>query len=346
MGLPGLGVLFRLVSFLVASFLLVHLLALFGVFIVVAYPLWWLLAPKQTICFYCRAAEEGNNCPLCRRKIDKKNGVYPEDFISAVLNGLVILAFSIFSVGFVAIESKLLFNIGILQPARTAGFVIPSKNEYYMNETFPIAIQLDNVNRPLNTVRADLGFDPTSLEAVEISTKDSFATVFIEKEINNNGGYVRLTGGVPNPGSPGPKVLLGTVLFRAKRAGIAEIRYLPSSLALANDGAGSNILKDLSTIKLLILPDGSPQEQKDRKVLELGSAVLGESTEKKGEARTQLFLLPENQTDTAQVLGATDIVQVQNSSLLQKIISAPVKLLRWWNELVLGFWEKILQTRL
>jgi len=40
-----------IIPFIIASWLLVHVLTIFGIFLAVAYPLWWIFAPSQTVCF-------------------------------------------------------------------------------------------------------------------------------------------------------------------------------------------------------------------------------------------------------------------------------------------------------
>ena len=89
---------------------------------------------------------------------------------------------------------------------------------------------------PINAIQADLGFNPEKVEVVDISTQNSFANIFIQKEINNETGYARLTGGLPNPGFFSDRGIFGTVFFRGKQPGVVKIDFLPSSMVLANDG--------------------------------------------------------------------------------------------------------------
>src|SRR6185437_8354598 len=61
-----------------------------------------------------------------------------------------------------------------------------------------------------------LGFNPAKVEVVGVSTQDSFAKIFIQKTIDNTSGYVRLTGGIPNPGWAGTNGLFETIYLKAK----------------------------------------------------------------------------------------------------------------------------------
>lgn len=267
--------------YIIGSWVLVHILAIFGVFIAVAYPLWWLLLPRQTVCLFCRAKISVNEdyCPLCHRKINKDETLSPRTLTSAVLNGALILVFSLVSFGLVFGESQILFKLGFPPTPKTVSFIIPSKGQYRLGEVFPMKVEIAGIKTPINAVQADLGFEPSKLEVVDISTADSFADIFVQKEINNDGGYARLVGGLPNPGFFSDKGVFGTVFFKGKSPGVAKIDFLPSSLVLANDGKGTNVLKDLASVSYLILPEKiSPEEEEMQKTIILQSAVLGEST--------------------------------------------------------------------
>lgn len=158
--------------------------------------------------------------------------------------------------------------------SKSVSFVIPAKGQYKLGEVFSVKIEIDGVKTPINAVQADLAFDPARVEAVEVSTENSFADIFIQKEIDNQKGYVRLTGGLPSPGFSGEKGLFGTVFFKSKTPGIAKIEFLPTSMVLANDNKGTNVLKDFAQISYLILPEKiSQQEENSQK------AILGKNTD-------------------------------------------------------------------
>ncbi len=278
-GLPIIS-LILVIPFIIASWFLVHLLAVFGIFLAVAYPAWWIFTPKQTVCLLCRAEKEGTKCPFCRQEIIKNQGVSPKSLSSAIFNGVLILIFSIISIGIVFGESQLLFRLGFPPTPKTVSFVIPTKGQYRLGEIFPMKIEITGIKTPVNAVQADLGFEPAKLEVSDVSTDGSFANIFVQKEVNNTGGYVRLTGGLPNPGFFSDHGVFGTVFFKGKEPGVVKIEYLPSSMVLANDGRGTNVLKDLASVSYLILPEKiSPEEENMQKSVILQSSVLGESTD-------------------------------------------------------------------
>lgn len=261
-----------------ASWILVHILAIFGIFLAIAYPVWWLFAPQQTVCFLCRAGINGVKCPFCRRVINKNQGVFPSSLSSVILNGVLVLIFSLVSVGIVYAEGKLLFKLGFPPTPKTVSFIIPSRGQYRLGELISLKIEITGIKTPINAVQADVSFDPIHLEVENISTEDSFANIFIQKEINNESGYFRLTGGLPNPGFFSDHGLFGTVFLKTKTPGVAKIEFLPSSMVLANDGRGTNVLKDLASASYLILPEKISREEEEMQKDVILGTVLGEKS--------------------------------------------------------------------
>lgn len=253
----------KTIAFILASWLLVHLLAIFGVFLALAYPLWWFLDIKRFPCLWCRI-----------KKIKECS------FSHSLLDAGLILIFCFLSFGLVFVESKILFRMGFPPTPKTVTFVIPPKGQYRLGEIFPMKIEIAGIKVPVNAVQADLGFNPEKLEVVDISTQDSFANIFIQKEINNEAGYARLTGGLPNPGFFSDRGVFGTVFFKGKNPGVTKVEFLPSSMVLANDSRGTNILRELVAVSYLILPEKiSAEEEEMQKSIVLKPEVMGEKTE-------------------------------------------------------------------
>lgn len=327
----GLGLILTIIVLVLSSWVLIHILAIFGIFLAVAYPVWWLFAPKQSVCLLCRAEKEGSKCPFCRKEIVKNQGTSPSNLTSAILNGGLILIFSLVSIGIVYGESQVLFKLGFPPTPKTASFIIPSKGQYRLGEIFPMKVEIENIKNSINAVQADIGFDPDKVEVVDISTKDSFANIFIQKEINNEGGWSRLTGGLPNPGFFGNHGTFGTIFFRGKSPGLVKIGFLPSSMVLANDSRGTNILKDLPSVSYLILPEKiSEEEDKEQQKLISYANVLGVSTDS---GQLKFY-------DEGSVLGVQAGKEIQNEnqfSLGKLILGGLEKIDRF----ILTFWDKI-----
>jgi len=320
---PIFKVIFTIIISIIASFLLIHLLAIFGVFLAFAYPIWWLFTPFKVPDFI----------DLIRNGIQFREigVVHAKTFSRALANLGLILIISLFCVGFVFAESKILFKFGFPPTPKTVSFIIPSKGQYRLGEIFPLKIDIAGIKTPINAIQADLGFDPHRLSVVNISTEDSFANVFIQKEINNEVGYARLTGGLPNPGFFADHGIFGTVFFQSKAPGITKVEFLPSSMVLANDGKGTNVLKDLASVSYLILPERiSKGEEEMQKTITIKPVVLGEKSED-----TQMKFYEEEN-----ILGAKIGQEIQEKGKfnLVKILMDSLELI---DRLVLTFWGKI-----
>lgn len=317
---------------LLISWVVVHLMAVLGVFLAVAYPFWWFFFTENSVCLLCKAGIDGYKCPFCRTIINKRKGVSPKNLTSAVLNGLLILVFSVVSVGVVLGEGKILNKLGFPPVPKTVSFLIPAKGQHLLGEIFPMKIEISGVKTPINTVQADISYDPQILEVVEVSTKESFASIFVQKLIDNNSGYVRLSGGLPNPGFFATQGIFGTIFFRGRKPGVAEIHYLPTSMVLANDGRGTNVLKNLSTISYLILPEREKENEVTmNKTLTLDADVLGASVD-----NTQM-----NFFEDTQVLG--DNTEKNTVVSEKRKVDVFFEKLEILDRLIIEGWNKIIR---
>lgn len=328
--LPGLGFVLIIIPLIIASWFLVHTLAVFGIFLAIAYPLWWLFLPNKTACLLCRVGSEGEECFFCKREIKKKKNVSPSSLASAIFNGILILAFSLASLAVVIGESRLLSKLGFPPTDKTVSFIIPGKGQYRLGEIFPMKIEIAGIKTPINAVQADIGFDQNKLEIEEISTEGSFANIFIQKELNNEGGYARLTGGLANPGFFGDRGLFGTAFFKGKAPGLVKIEFLPSSMVLANDGHGTNVLRELAEVSYLILPERvSEEEEEMQESTVIRPVVLGEKSDD-----TQMKFY-----DESEILGAETEQEGREKkelNLLQMFLNGVEKA----DSLILSLWRK------
>lgn len=291
-----------LIPVIVLSWIFVHVFAVLGVFLAVAYPIWWLLFPRLTPCIFCRVTPLGEECPACHEivTIERRS---PTNFGSIARNFLVILLVSGISVLAVYGETLALGRLGIQLQEPKVEFVIKDKQQYKIGEIFPIDLNINSNGVNINAVQADIAFNPDKVEIVKLSLDQSFAQIFIQKEINNEDGYLRVTGGLPSPGYKGDNGHFATVYFQSKQAGIFEIQFLPSSLVLENDGNGTNVLKSYPTTSYLIKPEYVTDTEKELQSTILsqnGNGVLGvDSTNKQ-------MLFFDTTSNTEDIMGVED----------------------------------------
>lgn len=338
MNFSGLTVTLKFFSFLIASWFFVHLIAVLGIFSAVIYPFWCFLMPKKTMCFVCRIKRDGEYCFFCRQKVKKSDGDYPKSISSLILNSLVIFLFSSISLGLVFVENKVLFAFGFPSSPKTVSFSIPQKGQYRLGEIFPMKIEIAGVKTPVNTIQTDIGFNPERLEVVEISTKNSFANIFIQKEINNKAGYARLTGGLPNPGFSSDRGIFGTIFFKGKSPGAVKIEFLPTSMVLANDGHGTNVLKDFKSVSYLILPDKLMLEDEEaQKQVIIEPGVLGEKVSEE----TQMIFYEDNSILGTQSAGEENTSKKISGKKEIDFTGLFLRTIEKIDGIILVFWENI-----
>jgi hypothetical protein len=253
-------------------------------------------------------------------------------FIASIISLLVIL-----------LEAKILSYYGISPAPKSVSFTIPAKGEHLLGEMFPMDVNLTGVKTNINTVRADISFDPEKLEVMGITTSNSFATIFVQKEIDNEVGFARISGGIPNPGaacSDGTDIChFASFIFKTKKPGTVQVKYLPTSLVLANDGRGSSVLKDFGSTSLLILPDKVSDDEVKEQEGSISLNVLGSTaTDSSG----QLLLYQGNSVLEASVLGTSIGIDSQKSDDEQNFWMKILTFIHKYDLFIINFWKNIL----
>lgn len=303
----------KIILWILGSFIVIHIFGIIGILFVAAFPLWWLISPKKTVCFFCRWKKQGEICPACGIKVNHKED-YPKNFRSITLNSFAIIFIFLSCLAFLVLEFKTLSVLGFIPVSKSVSFYIPVKSQYRLGEIFNMNIDLTDVDTPINTVQADISFDKTTLELIDITTKDSFADIFVQKEIMNDSGLARISGGVPNPGITCTTCHFASIYFKGIKPGIAKVSYLPTSMVLANNGKGINIANDFGTASFIILPEVVGNDELEKQNLALKD-LLGASTNK-----VQLNLYAGNSILEKKVLGSEVQYQDNQSRNISKEI--------------------------
>ena len=282
------------------SWFLIHLFAIFGIFLLLSYPIWILTNPTSKHCLFSLFNKSDRGCVLCT----KSDGISRSPFMTRLLNTLIISLLTLSSVGIVLGEKTLLERSGILSERQTAIFDISMDKQYKVGEIFLMPIEVKDMEIPINAIQADIKYDEELLEIVEILTNESFANIFIQKEIKNDLGFARLTGGLPNPGYAGDSLLFAKILFRCKDFGTGEVEILQSSLVLANDDTGTNILASFPTSPYIITPERITEIENDFQNTYIVENVLGVSD-------SSLNFFKEEDIDIEELLSTEYVMEEQ-----------------------------------
>ena len=225
----------KIFVFAISSWILVHVFAIFGVFIAITYPLFWWTNTSKTF-------------PI----LDNVTKNIESPIRQLAVSELLILSLTTLSVLIVYAETVFLTNTFLTQTPKTAQIASDSKGTYAVGEVFPMKVNISGMDVPVNAVKTDLSYDPNIAEVVSISTEGSFATIFVEKIVENDVGFARISGGLPNPGFMGSEHLFATFYLKGTRPGVFKVEFLQSSMVLANDGKGTNILQSTRPASFLI----------------------------------------------------------------------------------------------
>jgi hypothetical protein len=86
------------------------------------------------------------------------------------------------------------------------------------------------------------------------NSEDYLVKVWLEKTFDNSMGMISLVGGVSNPGiktSPGQRPILATIVFRARKEGLAEVSFAEgSSILRSSDNSNILILKEALNLEV------------------------------------------------------------------------------------------------
>lgn len=147
-------------------------------------------------------------------------------------------------------------------------FFSPATSQYSVGQTFTASIVVSS-QAPLNAVGGTIAFPNKKLQVTSISKAQSIISVWIEEpSYKNQTGTIQFEGIVPNPGYTGTFGRVLSVTFRVLQAGDARISVLNGSV-LANDGEGTQILKNSSDLILVLQEENkksvipTPQKQSE-----------------------------------------------------------------------------------
>jgi hypothetical protein len=135
----------------------------------------------------------------------------------------------------------------------------PSSGSYKVGQTFSVRVVVSSPAQAVNAVSAKLSFPTDKLQVTSVSKIGSILNLWVEEpSFSNSQGTVSMEGVVPNPGFKGNGGPVLTINFRVLKDGPADLQYVSGQL-LANDGYGTNILKNKGTASFTLLEAPAPQ---------------------------------------------------------------------------------------
>src|SRR3989344_5882236 len=121
--------------------------------------------------------------------------------------------------------------------------LIPAAGTFFVGKTFDVSFVVDPGPKAINAIAAELHFSPEIIQVTNPAAGSSIVSLWsAPPTFSNEGGIVRLQGGIPSPGVKTSQGVVTTLAFRAMPPGIGSMVFTGNSQVLANDGRGTNIL--------------------------------------------------------------------------------------------------------
>ncbi len=130
--------------------------------------------------------------------------------------------------------------------------VYPSSKLVNVGNIVPVKVTVNATGQAINNVEGIVSFPNDLMEVTSVSkTASIFNLWFDEPSFSNSSGEVTFNGGLPSPGYTGSSGEVVTILFRAKKPGLANIS-IKNPAVRANDGQGTNVLQAVQNTSITI----------------------------------------------------------------------------------------------
>jgi hypothetical protein len=155
---------------------------------------------------------------------------------------------------FLTIFFSLLIFFGFRATYAADVFCTSSKSSVVENETFTITVNTNTSGVYINSIEGSVSFPNDLLSVDSVSTSGSIFSIWVEQPtFSNTLGTISFNGGVPTPGFNGARGKVVSILFKAKKAGTAQISFSSANI-YANDGMGTDVTSSKNGIVINITP--------------------------------------------------------------------------------------------
>ncbi len=132
--------------------------------------------------------------------------------------------------------------------------IVPTQGSFNVGDTINTAVFVSTADQAINAVEAEITYEPSKLEVLNLSKTDSVFKLWIQEPTvsSDQSGVIGFSGVVPSPGFIGQSGQLMTVSFKVKDIGNTVIG-IKNAQVLANDGLGSNVLSAVTPASLSLV---------------------------------------------------------------------------------------------
>jgi len=150
----------------------------------------------------------------------------------------------------------------VAQSGQAALFLNPASGSFLVGSTFDLSIVLDTKGQAVNTVEIELLFPPDRIQLTSPSVGKSIIQVWpAPPSFSNREGVIYFVGGIPSPGIVTSQGIVLTLTFRVVGPGEGQIKFGDRTQVLANDGKGTDILrqKGAAFLRFSVPPPQGPE---------------------------------------------------------------------------------------
>jgi hypothetical protein len=122
-------------------------------------------------------------------------------------------------------------------------YILPSSKDLNVGDNLNVIVYVDSIDQTMNAVSFKISYPEDLLKFVSLSKTGTIINLWVQEPKGGN-GEVLAEGVVLNPGFAGTRGKILNITFKALNSGKADISFV-SGAVLANDGFGTNILKNM-----------------------------------------------------------------------------------------------------
>jgi len=149
---------------------------------------------------------------------------------------LQILIILLFLLGFILIPLDKVLTADI--------YILPSTKELNVGNNLEMVVYVDSIDQAINAVSFKISYPEDLLEFISFSKSGTIISLWVQ-EPKGGEGEILAEGIILNPGFTGSKGKILSITFKTLKTGIADLKFVSGSI-LANDGLGTNILKNMN----------------------------------------------------------------------------------------------------
>lgn len=164
-------------------------------------------------------------------------------FIAGLVIVSIVLSFPTFGHGASVNE-----RIPVRATEKTASLDMSLVSPSATSSSFTVRVSTNPNGQAINAVGTVINFSTSTIKAINIDLTNSLCSLFIFNTIDNQTGQVNIMCGKPYPGI-NTESTIAEITFQRLNTATSSIAFDPSSMVLANDGFGTDVLKTLNNIE-------------------------------------------------------------------------------------------------